>query len=236
MMFHWVRQQTWPVSVGYFDGYCGVADVDSCGVETGGSWLPMRWACPGKRRGCNGAEHRGCSYDRTACHQKIIRHVHYHKDLPFDHEWFKPSERLRFVRSLSKAMHTHLSKRPSDFNQNGSVLLQALAQKKHLLNGWNSLTAIRSFHSMVFKANTRNKTERKGYWKLCQKMVSFLAYHFVWGHLGVLKDVPFEFTMQAWIMTPTTLCSDCKKIASGHLSVVCRVPYPIVCWVSTLDK
>ena len=29
----------------------------------------------------------------------------------------------------------------------------------------------------------------KGYWKLCQKMVSLFVYHFVWGHLGVLKDV-----------------------------------------------
>jgi hypothetical protein len=26
----------------------------------------MRWACPRKRLGCTGAEHRGCSYDRTA--------------------------------------------------------------------------------------------------------------------------------------------------------------------------
>ena len=25
--------------------------------------------------------------------------------------------------------------------------------------------------------------------KLCQKIVSFLVYHFVWGHLGVLQDV-----------------------------------------------
>ena len=29
----------------------------------------------------------------------------------------------------------------------------------------------------------------KGYERLCQKMVSFLVYHFVWGHLSVLKDV-----------------------------------------------
>ena len=29
----------------------------------------------------------------------------------------------------------------------------------------------------------------KGYGKLCQKMVALLVYHFVWGHLGVLKDV-----------------------------------------------
>ena len=40
-----------------------------------------------------------------------------------------------------------------------SVLLRVLA-KKHLLTGWNSVTdQIRSFYSMVFEANTRNKTK-----------------------------------------------------------------------------
>ena len=31
----------------------------------------------------------------------------------------------------------------------------------------------------------------KGYGQLFQKMVSFL--HFVWGHMGVLQDVPYNF-------------------------------------------
>ena len=29
----------------------------------------------------------------------------------------------------------------------------------------------------------------KGYGKLCKKMVYFLVYHFVWGHLGIWKEV-----------------------------------------------
>ena len=41
-----------------------------------------------------------------------------------------------------------------------------------------------SYHSQ------QNETHHvKGYGKLCQKMVSFLVYHFVWGHLGILQDV-----------------------------------------------
>ena len=41
--------------------------------------------------------------------------------------------------------------------------------------------------------------------------------------------------MIAWMMTPTTLWMHCMMMASGHSSVVCRDPYPIVCCVSTLQ-
>ena len=41
--------------------------------------------------------------------------------------------------------------------------------------------------------------------------------------------------MIAWMMTPTTLWMHCMMMASGHSSVVCREPYPIVCCVSTLQ-
>ena len=42
---------------------------------------------------------------------------------------------------------------------------------------------------MVFEANTHNKTEHT-MWKDMENCArKFLVYHFVWGHLGVLKDV-----------------------------------------------
>ena len=40
----------------------------------------------------------------------------------------------------------------------------------------------------------------KGYGKLCQKMVSFLVYHFVSGHLGVLRDVAVNAGNQIWFI------------------------------------
>ena len=73
----------------------------------------------------------------------------------------------------------HLSKRPSDLKENGThkkdnissrvfntlshgviCFVASVSSKKYLLEGWNSLTQpIRSFSSMAFEANTRNKTE-----------------------------------------------------------------------------
>ena len=32
-------------------------------------------------------------------------------------------------------------------------------------------------------------TMKKGMTNVCQKIVSFLGFHFVWGHMGLLKDV-----------------------------------------------
>ena len=106
----------------------------------------------------------------------------------------------------------HISKRSSDLEQNGtqektpfsstvfhavwSVLLRVLAQQNiSWLVGilWQPIRSFYSLHSYTaFEANTRNKTEHtmwKGMEKLCQKMVSFLVYYFVWGYLGVWRDV-----------------------------------------------
>ena len=59
-----------------------------------------------------------------------------------------------------------------------SILLKVKANHKLLFNGfW-------SYHSQQNGAH-----HVKGYEKLCHKMVSFHVYHFVWGHLGVWKDV-----------------------------------------------
>ena len=44
------------------------------------------------------------------------------------------------------------------------------------------------------------------------------------GLANLAKMVP---TKQAWIITPATDWMLCIKMASGHFSVVCRVPYPI---------
>lgn len=42
--------------------------------------------------------------------------------------------------------------------------------------------------------------------------------------------------MKAWIMTPEMLWMHMTKMASGHSSVVERLPYPMVCWVSMLKR
>jgi len=42
--------------------------------------------------------------------------------------------------------------------------------------------------------------------------------------------------MKAWIITPAILWRHIINMASGHSSVVERLPYPIVCWVSILKR
>ena len=80
-----------------------------------------------------------------------------------------------------------------------SVLLRLLA-KKNIQTGWNSLTANQKllfdgFWSQNLQQNRAHHV--KGYGKLCQKMMSFLVYHFVWGHFGVLQNVEY-FVSQAF--------------------------------------
>ena len=73
-----------------------------------------------------------------------------------------------------------------------SVLLLVLAQKTTFWLVEILYRPIKSFHSMVFQANTRNKMEHT-MWKskenCARKWCLFPLYNFVWGHLGVLQDV-----------------------------------------------
>ena len=98
-------------------------------------------------------------------------------------------------------LYAHLSKRQSDLKQNGTqektqfsstvfntlshdviCFVASVSSKKHLLAGWNSLTAnqkllFNGFGSYHWQQNETHHV--KGYGKLCRKMVSFLVYHFV---------------------------------------------------------
>ena len=148
----------------------------------------------------------------------------------------KRSERLRFVRSLSKAIHTHLSKRPSDFNQNGtqektpfsSTVFHALSHgvirfvasvssKNHLLTGWNSLTAnqgasIQRFLKLALA--TKRSTPCQSVWKTVPEN-------------GVFSCVPFSLR-SLW---PFAKC-DGLNVASISNFFIFYIAY---CWGTVFD-
>ena len=68
----------------------------------------------------------------------------------------------------------------------------SVGSKNHLL-GWlkffdsQSKACIQWFLKLTLATKWSTPCERYG--KLCQKMMPFLAYHFVWGSLGFLQDV-----------------------------------------------
>ena len=106
---------------------------------------------------------------------------------------------------VHKKRHNFLAQFSIPFHMVWSVLLRVLAQKTTFWLVEILWQPIRSFFLTVFEANTRNKTHHvKGYGKLCQKTVSFLVYHFVWGHLGVLKDVFYFYRLIC--LAKTGLC------------------------------
>ena len=67
----------------------------------------------------------------------------------------------------------------------------------------------------------------KEYSKLCQKTVSYLAYHLVRGHLGVLKDMLYErqnifishkkgFIKIKWVVFANTAVNQNKQLELDH--------------------
>jgi len=80
--------------------------------------------------------------------------------------------------------HHFLARFLISFLEVWSVLLRVVAQKNHLLTGWDFVTANQKLLFNVFKSYhlQQNETHHvKGYGKLFQGLVSFLVYHLVWG-------------------------------------------------------
>ena len=115
--------------------------------------------------------------------------------------------------------HRFLAQFSIPFHMVCSVFLRVIAQKTTFWLVEILYRPIRSFYSMVFEANTLNK-KSEGYGKLCQKMVYFPVYHFVWGHLGFLQDVICD-CMHPEIFPPfkhTIYIDDAFRLAHGNFS------------------
>ena len=123
---------------------------------------------------------------------------------------------ISFVNPFNSAFiiwqwYLHIAKRLSDLKQNGThkktpfsgTVFQSLSHgvlrfvasvsfKNHWIEAsdWLSKNLNQSESGFLSYHSQQNWPHHvKGYWKLCQKLVSCFVYHFVWGHLGVLKDV-----------------------------------------------
>ena len=99
---------------------------------------------------------------------------------------------------------SHLSKRPSDLKLNGTLekkpisstvsntylnsvpsFVESGSSRNHLLTSLISSNQQLLFNGFWSYHSQQNGAHHvKGYGKLCQKMVSFLVYHFVWGHFA----------------------------------------------------
>ena len=54
--------------------------------------------------------------------------------------------------------------------------------------------------------------------------------------VGLVNLANMMPVMQAVMKTPTMLCTLITTMASGQWTLVIRPPYPMVCWVSTLNR